>query len=169
MPRKLAEGTVKACILTEKPADLTAVTLAEATAGKDISDWIIYSTYQAGAQASETVAEKPLSKKGNANALGSSNYQVQFSIFRDLDENGQPVAAGDIAFGLFKEKGQTVWLLERRGPDSPEPWAASQEYSIYELLTDNPQTPDNLDGYQKLALSPQVQDAELFKTLGAGV
>ena len=165
MPKSLADGRIKVSLLAVRPANPNAVTVQEAAAGIDASCRILSSDYVAGPTASDTVAEKELCKTGNASALGASNYEVSFSPFRYFGANQVADPVEDAVFQATDEKGTTLYVLERETSKlATEPFAADDEYSLYEVVTDNPQRID-LTGYIKRKISTQVQEAWLGKKL----
>lgn len=161
MPKMIADGRIALWALTEKPADLKAVTVAEITAGKKISCQILKSDYQLGASGDSTITETALCVKGEGQALGATQYTGQVTVFRELDLEGKPVTEEDFAWDLFKERGTTLWLVEREGPLEDAEVAAGQEYSVYEVQTGTPQKPSNrTEGYIKRTVVLAVARAE---------
>lgn len=176
MPLSLADGKTKLAVLSTKPANPNAPTVAELEAGIDASCRILSSDYAVGPQASETVDEKPLCVEGNVQALGPSNYSAEFTVFRYFDETGAPETSGvegeigDALYQAVKSKGARLWLVEREtSRKSTDAWAADDEVAVYEVLLDNPQKPGDSGGYIKRHVVGLVQDAWLDgKVAGAG-
>lgn len=151
MPRSLADGKKKFTILPAKPVDINAITLTEITAGDDYSCAVLSSDFDLGFAASDTVDEKPLCVEGNAQALGNSNFQGGFTVFREFDATGMPdaTALSEELWDLVKEKGGTHHIVIRHsGKRATEPWAVGDEYVYVELVNDNPQG-TTLEGYIK--------------------
>lgn len=163
MPTSLADGRTKVAILSVKPADPYAPTVAELEAGIDASCRILSSDYNVGATDSETVDEKPLCVEGNAIALGASNANIEFTPFRYFDETGKAEATdgdeiGDAVFQATKTKGTRLWLYQREtSKKSTEAWAEGDEVDGFEFLTDNPQQMDRT-GYIKRKIRGAFQD-----------
>ena len=161
MPKMIADGRIALWALTEKPADLKAVTVEEIKAGKKISCHILKSDYQLGASGDSTITETVLCVKGEGQALGATQYAGQITIIRELDASGKPAVEEDFTWDLFKERGTTIWLVEREGPLEDADPEAGQEYSIYEVQTGTPQKPSNrVEGYIKRTVTLAVVRAE---------
>src|SRR5690606_25449480 len=125
MPRSLADGKKKFTILPAKPVDINAITLTEITAGGDYSCWVLSSGFDLGFAASDTVDEKALCVEGNAQALGNSNFQGGFTVFREFDATGMPdtTALSEELWDLVKEKGNTLHIAVRHsGKKSGDAW-----------------------------------------------
>lgn len=160
MPRTLADGRIKLTAMTVKPADPKAPTVAELTAGLDISCRILKSDYKLGATASDTLGdEAELCASGNSVTFGASNYEGSVTPFRYLTEDGAADAENDIAWEALKEKGTTLWLAEREGPLYDTEWAAGDVADVYEVITDSPQKPSSRTGYIKRIVPLGVQRA----------
>ncbi len=171
MPRSLADGKTKFTLLTTKPANPAAPTAAELNAGIQADPNVLASDFVFGATDSDTVGEKSLRDKNNANALGASNYQAGATFFRYFDETtGAIDPTEDVAFAAVKEKGALLWAYARKsGKDAAEDWAAEDEiYLGAEVITDEPQPPSDLGGYIKFRVPMQVQVAYPFIAAAAG-
>lgn len=163
MPKSLADGRTRVAILSVKPKDPLKPTVEELNAGIDASCRILSSDYNVGATASETLDEKPLCVEGNAQALGASNAQIEFSAFRYFDEKGKAETGGqdeigDKLYQAVKVKGTRLWLYQREtSKKSTEAWAAGDEVDGFEFETDNPQSTDRT-GYIKRRIVGIFQD-----------
>lgn len=164
--KTLADGNVKVSILALKPANPAAITVAEATAGEDASCNILSSDFDLGPTGSETIDEKALCAKGNAQVFGLSNYGGGFTVFRYIDpETGLPDVTDDWLWDLVKEKGTTLHVVIREnGKDSADEFEVGDEYRYFEVITDDPVRGDRT-GYIKYRLNLAVQNAELDKVL----
>lgn len=89
--------------------------------------------------------------------FGASNYEGTVTPFRYLNPAGLADEANDIAWDLLKEKGTTLWLLEREGPKFDAAFAVGQEYDLYEVVTDEPQKPGDRTGFIKRVVPLGVQ------------
>lgn len=166
MPKSLADGKIKLAVLSTKPTNPAAPTVAELNAGIDASPRILSSDYTLGAADSDKVAEKPLSQEGNSNAMGPSNYQAAITPFRYFDGAGASEAANDVVYQALKTKGARVWLYERQtSKKATDAWAAGDEVDGFEVITDNPQKPSDMGGYIKRRVPMEVQDAWLGGTV----
>lgn len=166
--KSLADGHIKLIALTAAPADPDAITFTEITAGTDISNKIMFSNYKLGATGSSTIDEKPLSVAGNFQALDASNYEGSLTPFRYYDTtDGQPDTSGDAVFAMMKDKGTTLYLVERESYKlSTEAAAVGDEYSYFEVITDDPKRVD-MTGYIKREVPLAVQNAALNKVIVA--
>lgn len=166
--KSLADGNVKVVLLAAAPADINAITVAEATAGQDMSGNILSSDFDLGPTGSDSIPEKALSAKGNGQAHGPSNYGGGFTAFRYFDPTtGVPDATDDWVWDAVKEKGTTLHLLVREtAKDSAAAIAATDEYRYYEANTDDPVRGDR-SGYIKWRINLAVQDAALDKAIVA--
>lgn len=161
MPKSLADGHVKVAVLTTKPADPSAPTVAELAAGINAACNILASDFAFTAADSDKVAEKPLCQVNNANALGPSNFNAAMTVFRHFDEvTGLPHATEDALFEAVKVKGTELWVYAREdGNLESEAWAAGQEiYLGMHLLTDEPQKPSDNGGYIKRRVPMEPQE-----------
>lgn len=160
MPKSLADGHVKLTILTDEPANPGAPTVAELNAGIDFSCAVLASDFTWSAADSDKVAERALCDTNNKNALGADNFQAGITLFRMFDAvTGAVDETEDEAFQAVKAKGTTVWgYVRENGKLATAAWAADDEIPLgMELLTDNPQRPQNAGGYIKnrVPLEPQ--------------
>lgn len=157
MPKTLADGRLKLVAMTTKPANPEAVTVAEATAGIDLSCRILKSDYRLSATGSDTVPDSELCSTGNAVSFGASNYEGSVTPFRYLTPEGLADAANDVAWDTLREKGTTLWLLEREGPEYDVTLANPHEYELFEIVTDEPQKPGDRAGFIKRVVPLGVQ------------
>ena len=127
--KKASDGKWKGTLLTEAPANEAAPTAAELNAGEEISCRILDSDKAWTNTDSETFDEKPPCVKGQALALGASNYDLGFTFLREYLEAGGPDIAGmDAGYQAVKTKGSEVWIYAREtDKDSLEPWEAGDE------------------------------------------
>lgn len=149
MPKSLFEGRIRLEALVTAPADPDALTLTELEAGVRISKAILRQGYRLSPTGSDTLNEPGLEDSGNSTTYGASNYEANFTVFRYLDDAGLSDDEQDIGYNLFTGKGLHLYLVERIGPPAAEPWAAGDPYSLYPIITDDPQQPTELSGYIK--------------------
>ncbi len=172
MPRSLADGKTKLTVLTTAPADPENPTATELEAGIQADPNVLASDFLFGATDSDTVGEKSLRDKNNANALGASNYQAGITVFRYFDEmTGAVDPAEDELFEAVKLKGTELWVYARKsGKDAADVWEAADEFYLGALvITDEPQPPSDLGGYVKFRVPMQVQTAWPFGAVGPAV
>jgi hypothetical protein len=161
--RVLADGKTKFSILTTKPANPAAPTAAELNAGIQLSDYVLTSDFTFGAVDSDKVAEKALGASGNANAIGASNYQVGFTLWRKFLTAGGFDTADETGWAALKVKGTTVWAYARQMDKlASAVWAATDEiYLGAEFTTDTPQRTDGT-GFIKYRIPGEVQTGYPF-------
>lgn len=166
--RVLADGKTKFTVLTTKPANPAAPTAAELNAGIHLSDHVLTSDFTFGAVDSDKVAEKSLGSAGNANAIGASNYQVGFTIWRKFLAAGGFDAADEAGWAALKVKGTTVWAYARQmDKEASAAWAATDEiYLGAEFTTDTPQRTDGT-GFIKYRIPGEVQNGYPFISAAA--
>ena len=174
MPKSLADGRTKVAILSQKPADPMAPTLAELNAGIDASCRLNAADFNVGPTDSETIDEKELCVEGNATALGPSNATIEFTPFRYFDlASGKAEASsgddiGDAVFQATKNKGSRLWMVIREtSKKSTEDWAPGDEVNTFEFITDNPQNVDRT-GYIKRKVMGAYQDMWLNGEVAGG-
>lgn len=168
--RVLADGKTKFTILTTKPVNPAAPTATELNAGIDLSDDVLTSDFSFGATDSDKVAEKALGSSGNANAIGASNYQAGFTLWRKFASNGGFDATDETGWAAVKVKGSTVWAYARQmDKDASAAWASTDEiYLGAEITTDTPQRTDGT-GFIKYRIPCEVQNGWPFIAVAAGV
>lgn len=165
MPFTPGDGRRKVTVLTVKPVNLEAVTAIEANAGKDIQWHILKSDYRLSPTGSTTHNDTPLGAKGQHTHFAQSQAAGNVTPFRDLDATGKPVTSSEVeaTFDLFKEKDTQLWVMDRLGPDPDGLWVAADEYSIYEVRTDDMQDPSDGGGFIKYVTPLAVGDFYRFK------
>ncbi len=158
MPLTLADGRQRVTILTTEPADPTAITLAELTAGFYASPLLNKPDYRLSATGSDTVPDQPLDATGNAKTYGASNFDGSMTILRFLTTAGVTDPTADLLWAAASTKGTRLWVVEREGPLAAQADAPADEYELYEVLTDEPQKPSDRAGYIKRVVPLGVQD-----------
>lgn len=158
--KTLADGRIALWALTTKPKDMSKPTAVEIEAGKKISCRIMKSDYALGADSDTEITEQEMCKTGEGKAPGPTSYAGNITVFRYLDEHGQPVAADDFVWDLIKAKGTTIWLVEREGPVESNPVELGDIVSVYEVVLGTPTKPsDRFAGYIKRTAKLNVMDA----------
>jgi len=147
-----ADGKKKFTLLTQAPAAPSGIpTLAELTAGDDISCAVLDSDANWTPTASDRFNEKPACVKGNSQALGASNYDTALTFLREfLEAGGADVTGADKGYQAVRVKGTTVWIYMRESDkDSTEPWEAGDIIELGgEVVSDEPMRVNN-DGNLK--------------------
>lgn len=163
----LADGRIRAVVFTERPDNPGALSVEDWNGATTIHDQILKSDFNIGATGSDTVADAPLSSRGNAQAPGFSNYSGVATVLRFLTEAGQSDEDDDHVWELFREKGTTLYIGVSEGKLPDDPGAAGDEYSLYHIVTDDPQRPSDRTGYIKRTVNLFVQNAWENKELAA--
>lgn len=168
--RVLADGRLKLTALTTAPLDPAAPTITELNAGIDLSCKVLSENFLFGATDSDKIAEKALCDTANSNALGASNYQAGFTLWRQFDVAGGFDVDEDEAFEALKEKGTEVYLYARLTDKlATEPWAADDEIFLGALVaTDEPQRTEG-GGFIKYRIPGEVQRSWPFIAAATGV
>lgn len=167
MPKQLSDERIALALLDTPPEDPKAVTVAEFDAGTRLECRVM--DYRLSATASDSVDQSELCNATNATAPGRSNYEGSITVFRYFDgTTGGADPENDVAWEALKEKGTVLHLVEREGPEYTEDGAADQEYSYYEVITDNPQKPTERNGFIRREIPLFVQKAEENKSMVAG-
>jgi hypothetical protein len=170
MPRTIADKRERWVWLETEPADPTAVTAAEANAGIRMECDLLSSDSRLSPTASDTINERAICESTNAQAPTNGNAEGRLAVFRDIDpDTGLPVASGDEVFAAVSTKGTRGWVLKSKGPLYTEDFAADHPYSLYEVVTDEPQEPSDRGGYIKDVVPLLVQDFWTHKRIAAGV
>lgn len=170
-PKTLADGRTKLILMSAKPANLKAPTLAELNAGKDISCRITKADYRLSATGSETVDGTALCDEAAVSVFGASNFEGSITPFRyfNPEKPGQHDEEGDFAFQALKEKGSTLWLAERAtGKKHEQPLEAGDEISVFEVIPDNWQAASDAGGFQRRVIPLSIIKAELNAVVAAG-
>ncbi|MCI7306152.1 MULTISPECIES: phage tail tube protein [Trueperella] len=164
-PKTLADARTKLTVLTVRPKNMKAITVAELTAGYDIQDFILKSDFQLGPSGSSTISEIELGAPGEGQAFGLSAGSGHVTIFRYLDQDGKPDPEADVVFSLFKTKGTELTLVRRDGAPAGQAWKSGDEYSAFEVTNDDPQFPADGSGYIKRPVPLAVGAMHLDQTV----
>lgn len=167
MPKSLADGHVKIAVLTTKPANIFAPTVAELSAGINAACRILASDWTWSAADSDKVNEKAVCDVNNVNALGASNFSTGMTIFRYFNAGtGLADPVEDSLFTAVKVKGTTLWIYAREtGKLETAGWASGDEISLGgEVITDEVQNPQNAGGYikRRVPMEPQSMRTNLL-------
>lgn len=145
----LADGRTKLAVLTVEPDNASAVDLAELAAAIDAGQHVNKPDFKMSPTSSDTVGDQPLAQAGNAKTFGNSNWEGSMTILRDLTADGATQALVELLWAAEKTKGSRVWLILREGPLEAVAWADGDEYDWAEVITDEPQAPQERAGYVK--------------------
>lgn len=166
--KTLADGRIALWALTAKPTNIATPSVSEINAGKKISCHIMKSDYALGADSDSEITEQEMCKTGEGKAPGPTSYAGNLTVFRYLDDNGQPDPSEDFVWDLIKKKGTTIWLVEREGPVESKNIAEGDIVSVYEVVLGTPTKPsDRFAGYIKRTAKLNVMNAaEEVKVVG---
>lgn len=158
--KTLADGRIALWALTAKPQNIAAPSVSEINAGTKISCHIMKSDYALGADSDSEITEQEMCKTGEGKAPGPTSYTGNITVFRYLDDNGQPDPSKDFVWDLIKKKGTTIWLVEREGPVESKNIAEGDIVSVYEVVLGTPTKPsDRFAGYIKRTAKLNVMNA----------
>lgn len=158
--KTLADGRITLWALTAKPQNIETPSVSEINAGKKISCHIMKSDYALGADSDSEITEQEMCKTGEGKAPGPTSYAGNITVFRYLDDNGQPDPSEDFVWDLIKKKGTTIWLVEREGPVESKNIAEGDIVSVYEVVLGTPTKPsDRFAGYIKRTAKLNVMNA----------
>lgn len=158
--KTLADGRIALWALTAKPQNIATPSVSEINAGKKISCHIMKSDYALGADSDSEITEQEMCKTGEGKAPGPTSYTGNITVFRYLDDNGQPDPSEDFVWDLIKKKGTTIWLVEREGPVESKDIAEGDIVSVYEVVLGTPTKPsDRFAGYIKRTAKLNVMNA----------
>ena len=163
MPKSLFEGNIRVDVLITPPANRSAVTITELADAIPLSCAILRTGYRLSPTGSDTLNEPALCETGNSVTFGASNYEATMTLFRYLTEAGLSDPDQDIAWETFVEKGIAVDLIERIGPPAAKDWAEGDPYRLFPVITDDPQQPTDLTGYQKFVQPFGVQGGVVLR------
>lgn len=166
MPRVLADGRTKFTILTSAPLDPAAPTAAELNAGIDLSTKVLTEGFQWTPADSEKVNEGALADTTNANALGRTNFNAAFTLWRYYLAGGGIDPTADAGFSAVKTRGATLYGYVRKSDKlASAPWANGDEIQLgAEFINDTPQDPGS-GGWLKYAIKCEVQNGYPFITV----
>lgn len=170
MPRVLADGRTKLTILTSSPLDPANPTASELNAGIDMSAKVLTEGFSWTPADSDKVNEGALSDTTNSSALGRTNYNAAFTLWRYYLTGGGVDPTADAGFAAVKTRGTTLWGYVRRSDKlASAVWAAGDEIQLgAEFINDTPQDP-GAGGWLKYAIKCEVQNGYPFITVAGAV
>lgn len=165
MPKFLSDERVALMLLPAAPANPDALTVTEYEAGTPLQCRV--ETLRVSPVASDTVTSGEFCRAINAVVPTRSNFEGSMTVLRYYDEDGLPDATNDVAFDAVKDKGTTLHLAIRKGPEHDAPGGAGQEYSYFEVVNDWPTDPTDWGGWLRSEVTLYPQRASLNKVLVA--
>jgi hypothetical protein len=156
-------AVTKVIVLTTAPTNLNAPTVAELTAGTDITS-ILTSGTEIDFEDSEVVTEMGFAdgQKVEAPALGS--YKVQLNMFR-LWTSGAP-GTNDPSV-IFTDTYPTLYVYKRVGLASSAAVAATQKFTYFRITADRPREPAGQGGFTKMMVKGLPQGVSGRATVAA--
>ncbi|PZR55223.1 hypothetical protein DNL40_02310 [Xylanimonas oleitrophica] len=144
-------------IANELMPDLSELT---ATGVKNISSQVVTTT-TLDVEASDTVNERSVTDVANVVTPTVGNYAGSLVLFRDY-ENGEPTANDPLAV-IGSSVGVIGWIAKRVGKPAAQAAAEGDEYDVYLVMIDNPQTTGGQgEGFLK-ATFPLLQQGRFKK------
>jgi hypothetical protein len=140
-------------------ANYHAPTVAEITAGKDISCLITAADFSLGSTGDDSISDPAYCASSNSSTPGRTNYEAAMNFFRFKND------VDDVAWTTFTAKGLHGYLVERIGQIAEGEkahevaWAAADEVRVFEVITGTPQVlAPSAAGYEKFREVFSVQD-----------
>ena len=134
-------------LFTSKPA---AATVTAFTAATDITCDIAASGSYISPTASDKITDPAVCEDTNSGAFGTGNYGGQIAPFILLDAStGAYSLADNPAFEAFKVKNTIAYIGIREGVVHGTAPATGHLVSVYEVRSDAPQRPQELNQYVK--------------------
>lgn len=117
-------------------ADPSAPTVAEITAGINLSPAIAWNNFELGSSGSSDVDDRAITDVGNAISRGFPDFGATLDFFREANASDS-ASIYQIAFTLFKQPGLNGYLVVRYAQALPSTAAvAGQLVSVYRVVTD---------------------------------
>ena len=128
----------------------TAATVAAFAAATDITCFLAASGTYISAAGSDKITDPAVCEDTNSGAFGTGNYAGQIAPYVLLDSAGGTYDLTDNpAFEAFKQKNTIAYLGLREGVLYGTAPTAGQLVSVYEVRSDTPQRPQELNQYVK--------------------
>jgi hypothetical protein len=158
----LSDGRTRVSVLSVKPANVGAPTVAELTAGIYASPWIPKSVWKWSAGDPNTVNDTDLEKAFDVEVPTTDTYDLGFGAYRDFLPGGGFDSTGDALFQLVKVKGTTIYVYARKTDKlSTTAWATGDEiYLGGAVVTGTPKA--SPDGYIKYEVPLYPSDLRSF-------
>lgn len=163
----LADKKHKFTILTTKPVNEAAPTVAELNAGIQACLKVKADGFKFSAADSDVVSSTALCGS-KAEVYTDSNYVLDFTLWRYYLVAGGIDVTDDALFAAVKTRGTTLWAYARLTDKAASlAWVAAEEiYLGAKFTTDTPQVPDN-PGWVEFRIPCKVQDGWPFIVVAA--
>jgi hypothetical protein len=147
----LVDLKVQKCAWVTTMADETAPTVAEVTAGVDLS-CILTPDYNVDFTDSDTVSERALCQSSGAQTITVAHYEGNLTMFRQFTTGGAPDTTDPLT--TFAPDTYPVGYFVRRvGPDQSTAFAAGDKVEVWKFQADNPKTKGGTnEGYLKCSV-----------------
>lgn len=144
MPKKMLNPRTTLWVVPEAGiVDPAHPTATEINAGKNISCAVVRG-YTLNPTASDTDDSASICDTGNVSNRLYDNYEGELTLFRDADTE-DAVSVYNIAFDLFKEPDERIWVVRRLGKDNTTTAAAADEVELFLFSTDRIRSIDGGD------------------------
>ena len=144
MPTKMLNPNTTIWVIPENGiVDPTAPTVTEINAGENISCAIVRG-YTLNPTASDTDDSASICDTGNVANRLYDNYEGELTMFRDGD-SADATSVYNIAYELFKEPDQRVWVARRLGKRNTVAAAAGDEVELFLFSNDRIRSVDGGD------------------------
>ena len=170
-PRTLAELKTKLAYALDYTGSLSEIPLSVLTASTEVTCQSVAGETRMSATDSDTLADPALCQPANAQTFGASNAEARLGLFRyfDSENRGAHNTEYDRAYQDLGRKGREAVFFKRvSGKNWDEPWEVGDELSVFRVIADNPQEPQDRTGYVKRLLPFAVQDFEINAVVVAG-
>lgn len=162
----LADNDDKLVSLSSAPADINAMTVAEGNGGTDWSMQVM-APLSLGPTGSTKIGQPAIGEPANSETFGKSQSAGELVLFRHFDA-GQPDASAETAYQAAKVKGTTLYLARRTGgKDASDAFAADDEYSYFECITDDPIL-ETGEGWRRVRVPLAITNMALNKVVVSG-
>lgn len=148
--RTLARGKTRVAVLTVKPANLAAPTLAELNAGFNATALIPSALWKWGAGDPNTVNDSDLEKTYDQEVPVSDTFDLGFGLYRKYLAGGGVDATDDALFTACKVRGATLYMYARKTDKlATAAWASGDEIYLGGAVVIGTPKDQGTDGYLK--------------------
>lgn len=148
---KLVDLKVQKCTWVTTLADETAPTVAEVTAGVDLS-CILTPDYNVDFTDSDTISERALCQSSGQQTITVAHYEGNLTMFRLYDAEGA-VDTTDPLKTFVPDTYPVGYFVRRTGPAQTDAWAASDVVEVWKFQADNPRVKGGTnEGYLKCSV-----------------
>lgn len=80
------------------------------------------------------------------------------TVIRDLDPDTGHAEVAEAIWPLVNTFGTPLWIVKSVGVPDSEPFGEGDEYTLFHVITDEPQDPTNRDGFVRAVVPLHVQN-----------